>query len=177
GRLTKQKDQETLIKGLHVFINKYMNNQRKNVFLTIVGAGELERELKSLCSEYRLNENVIFTGPQYDVSNLIKRSDIFILSSLWEGFPLAILEAMALKVPVIATNVGSVDEIIEDKKTGILINPNSPEEIAESIYILLKNKELRERIIENAFRKVSENFTIERCARDHLDLYKKILKS
>lgn len=106
----------------------------------IVGDGPLRGELESISRRLKIDQNLIFTGYHDDVSNILSIFDIKVLPSLTEGFGLAIVEAMAMAKPIIATNVGGISEILENGKTGLLVPPKDPKALAEKIIYLLKNK-------------------------------------
>lgn len=138
------------VKGLKYLIKamKFMIEENKNVKLMLVGDGEEREELESLVEDFGLKERVEFIGrvqneeiPQYLVT-----SDVFVLPSLSEGFPVTILEAMASELPIVATKVGGLPEIIKDGENGFLVEPKYPEKIAEMVLLVLGNDELRERI-------------------------------
>jgi len=105
--------------------------------LLVVGEGYLRGELESLAEELGVASNVIFTGFRQDVPRIMGGIDLFVLSSLWEGFGLVLLEAMAAGKPVVATNVSAIPEIVLDGETGILVPLNDPEPMAEAITKLL----------------------------------------
>jgi glycosyltransferase involved in cell wall biosynthesis len=106
----------------------------KNVRLIMVGSGEIEK-VKIFADNNRIKESVIFTG-HYEVNiyDVMDSFDIFVMPSLWEGLPYAVLEAMAMGKVIIASNVGGIPELLIDGKTGILVKPN------DSIDLAKKNK-------------------------------------
>ncbi len=105
--------------------------------LLVVGDGYLREELESLAQELDMASNVIFTGFRKDVPRILNGIDLFVLSSLWEGFGLVLLEAMAASKPIVATRVSAIPEIVLDGETGILVPSNDPELMAEAITRLL----------------------------------------
>lgn len=105
--------------------------------LLVVGEGYLREELESLAEELGVASKVIFTGFCGNVSRIMDGIDLFVLSSLWEGFGLVLLEAMAASKPIVATMVSAIPEIVLDGETGILVPPNDPELMAEGITKLL----------------------------------------
>ena len=143
--------------------------------LKIVGPFEEEYKLK-LTSQYSM-ENVIWYGQQeHDmVLNLLNESDIFILPSYTEGFPNAVLEAMALKKPIIATNVGAIPEMI-NLDSGILIEPYSVDEIVNNIESLILDKNKRIILGENAYIQLKNNFTIDIILEEYINLWKRLKK-
>ena len=116
---------------------------------------------------------VIGRGNRYipDAFRYLKAFDIFVLPSIKEGFPWVVLEAMAAEVPIIATRVGALPEIIEDNKNGILINPAKPEELAEAIKKLAKNKDLREKLSKEGRKTVIEKFSIQKMVSKFEELF------
>ena len=142
-----------IVKGVKYLIKamKIIKQKSPDTKMMLVGDGEEREELESLVEELGLKERVKFIGrvqneeiPQYMVA-----SDVFVLPSLSEGFPVTVLEAMASGVPMIATNVGGLPEIIKDGENGFLVEPKNPEEIAEKVLLLLEDDKLRERISRN----------------------------
>ncbi len=141
------------IKGLKYLI-KAMNiitRQDTGVKLMLVGDGEERQDLQELVNELDLGNQVIFGGrvPNEKVSEYMVASDIFVLPSLSEGFPNVVLEAMAAGLPVVASKVGGLPEIIKDGKNGFLVEPKNPEQIAEKVMLLLRDEELRKRVSRN----------------------------
>jgi len=177
GRLTEQKDQENLIKSVYLLKRKYYRENNLPFKVFIVGEGKLKKTLIELVKNLKLEKNIEFLGARTDIPYLLSNSDIFVLSSKWEGFPLVILEAMASKLPIISTDVGSIGEIIENGKEGILIPKESPEKLADAIYLLSKDYSLRKELSENAYNKVRNKFSIQMCVKQHLELYKQVITS
>jgi len=106
-----------------------------------------------------------------DAYKYLKAFDIFVLPSVKEGFPWTIIEAMAAEVPIIATSVGAVPEVIENKKTGILIEPRNSDQLSEAIGNLFKNKNLREELAKNARKIVEEKFNLKIMMKKYEDLF------
>jgi N-acetyl-alpha-D-glucosaminyl L-malate synthase BshA len=145
GRLKAVKGIEYLIKAMEIIQQK--NGKAK---LMIVGDGAEKEKLETLVDKLNLNKNVMFIGKisNEDIPKYLIMSDIFVLPSLREGFPNVILEAMASGLPIIASNVGGIPEIIKNGENGFLVEPKNPEMIAEKILMLFENNELRKIIIE-----------------------------
>ncbi|WP_239720759.1 MULTISPECIES: glycosyltransferase family 4 protein [unclassified Mammaliicoccus] len=162
GRLVKEKGILDLLESIN-----YLNAQ--NVKFLIIGSlpqGERDTETLKLIEEYKNNKNIIFTGQVTNVNELLYMSDIFCLPSYREGMPRSIIEAMAMKNAVIATNIrGSREEVIHGK-TGYLCNTNSSKEIASCIDDLVENKdkmnEFKENGLERARSLYDENKVIEK---------------
>ncbi|MBU2109377.1 glycosyltransferase, partial [Patescibacteria group bacterium] len=104
--------------------------------------------------------NIISNMP--DAARYLKNFDIFVLPSLKEGLPYVLLEAGLAEIPMIATNVGGIPEIIENEKTGLLINPANPDEIADAIKKLIEDKKFTQNIAQNAKQKILKEFSFEK---------------
>jgi glycosyltransferase involved in cell wall biosynthesis len=139
------------------------------VFL-IVGDGPLRGELEALTRALGVEKNVIFAGYREDVPRVLSVFDIKVLPSVTEGLPLAILEAMAMGKPVIATEVGGVKEILKDGETGFLVPPQDPEALSERIIYLLRNEDEARQLGIRA-REESKKYDIDLCVRRLEELY------
>lgn len=126
-------------KGLEYFVEAAMKVNREDVLWCIVGDGIGRPALKQLINDKGLIEKVILTGRKENASQYLNAFDLFVLPSVKEGFPWAVLEAMAAKLPVIATRVGAIPEIIEDGISGYIIEPRNPDQIADRVITLLDN--------------------------------------
>jgi len=157
GRLVKQKGHIYLIQAARKVLEKFPRAK----FL-IIGKGKLEKNLKKLTLDINLNSNIIFMGFRTDIYPIIDKMDLIVMPSLWEGFGLVLLEAMALGKPIVATNVGGIPEVIEDKETGILVSPNDPNILAEAIIYLLNNDSLAARMGERGKLTIRERFSLTR---------------
>jgi glycosyltransferase involved in cell wall biosynthesis len=136
GRLHRQKGYDLLLQALSVVQKSF-----PGVKMLILGEGEEEKSLKKLAHSLELSEKVLFLGLRSDVDRLMQCSDIFVLSSRWEGFPNVLLEAMAAGKPVVATAVGGVQELVVDEVTGMLVPPQDETALADAIMLLLSDKE------------------------------------
>ncbi len=162
GRLTPQKGFEYLIKATHILIQKGLNLR-----LVILGKGHLKQELKCLASKLKLNDRVLFLGFQRNPYKYLASSTVFVLSSLYEGFPNALLEAMALGVPSVATRCPTgPEELITDGVDGILVPPRDEKALASAIERLLKDEKLRVQLGANARRK-AEAFDVKRIVKEY----------
>ena len=108
--------------------------------LVIVGDGPLRQDLEMKVRDEKISD-VIFTGARRDVDEIMPSADVFVLPSISEGFPITILEAMASGLPVVATNVGGISEVMNED-VGIMVNPSNPGELASTLDKILENKTL-----------------------------------
>jgi len=142
----------------------------------VVGAGPCKEELEQKAHYLGISNNILFLGFRKDIRELLSIFDVFILPSISEGLPNAILEAMACEIPVIATAVGGIPEVISHRITGMLAPPKNSTELSSAILELLSNYKLKETIIKNAKAKIIESFSLEKQVHDFHMLYQNCLK-
>ena len=157
GRLEKQKGHSKLID-----IAKILYDNGLEFELRIVGTGSLQEELSTQIKKYELEDYVILEGFREDVNNFIKGIDVFLLTSLWEGFGYVLAEAMACYKPVIAFDISSNPELVEDDKTGYIIPMNDLTLFAKKIQILAENEDLRIMFGYNGRKRTERYFDIKK---------------
>lgn len=170
GRLTEQKGFRYLIEAA-AHVQKAIPEAR----YLIVGDGELFEELQDLARVHNLDRRLFFTGPRKDVEEILPCLDLFVSSSLWEGLPTVILESMASRVPVVATDIPGTRELVVPGETGWLAPPGDGQALASVILEALSDCAGREK----AAAKAAENlgrFSIESVAEQYRQIYKNILK-
>ena len=145
GRLSKEKG---IIYLIHA--SSMLNEMGVPIKTLIIGEGPHKKELEELVKRRGIENRFIFAGFQNDVENWMPAIDVFILPSLTEGTPMALLEAMACGIPVVASAVGGIPQVIVSDKNGILVTPGKPEEIANAVNTLYGNQTLRRTIAEEA---------------------------
>lgn len=143
--------------------------------LILLGEGPLEQELRNRVTRCGLDHAVFFGGYRSDAADLVRRSDVFVLSSLEEGMPNALLEAMSAGVPGVATDVGGVGEIITDGANGYLVPPRQPALMAERLVRLLADPPLRGRMGAAARLRYETSFTLDQMIRRYETLYDEVL--
>ncbi len=166
GNLTPQKGQKYLIEAAKIVIDQY-----PDVVFLIVGKGDLKEELVAFSEKLEIKRNIIFTGFRADIPELLQLMDIFVLSSLREGFSISLLEAMAAKKACVVTDVGGNSEAVKDGITGYVVPPKDPNEMADKILKLLKEDRLRDSFGEKGRERVLENFTADRMVRNIEKVY------
>ncbi|MDO8443233.1 MAG: glycosyltransferase family 4 protein [bacterium] len=142
ARFVQQKGQIYLIKAAAKILNEI---DRQDIYFLLVGYGKMEAELRDLVDELKINSKVIISSAK-DIKNILPVLDIFVISSLWEGQPIAMLEAMAAGCPVVATKVGGVPEAITEGKNGLLAEPKDSDSLASKITRLVEDNKLRDSI-------------------------------
>lgn len=174
GRLHKQKN----LKALLISFAKILRNWPK-MKLIIVGKGPMKNELKALAETLKVSRNIVFRG-QLHGNRLVeayKSSDLLVLTSLYEGQPLVLLEAWAAKLPVVVSKTGDCQFLVKNSKNGYLIdNPKKVSDITNTIEKALKNNNLRE-MGENGYNLVKKNFSWERSARSTFKVYESLLST
>ncbi len=129
GRLMRQKGYRILVDAFQ----RLIGSRGEGTVLLIVGDGEEKDVLKRLVLEGELNGSVIFAGPRNDVPTLLSAADGYVLSSLSEGGPLVVLEAMAAGIPVVSTRVGDAPSMVKEGETGVLVDPGSAGQLADAM--------------------------------------------
>jgi len=173
GRLERAKGVDVLLKAIQIL----EKNRSVALRVAIVGDGSQVGYLRRITQDLEIRSRVEFLGIRQDISQLMRNSKVFVLPSRWEGLPMVILEAMANKVPIIATSVGGIPEIISDGVTGLLVKTDDPEELAEKVRMLLDDSSLRKRLSISAFEKVKSEYSIKEYCTNVLRLYEEVLRS
>jgi glycosyltransferase involved in cell wall biosynthesis len=134
AHLSHQKNQSLLIDAFSRVVQDFPDS-----LLLIVGDGELKDELKKRVSAAKIEDKVRFLGLRSDIPDILNASDIFVLSSNWEGFPICIIEAMAAGKPIVATSVGGVPEQISNRENGLLIPPGEQKQLVDAMSYFVSN--------------------------------------
>jgi glycosyltransferase involved in cell wall biosynthesis len=161
GRLAPEKGQAILIQALASYETK---GEKPHVLL--IGDGSYRQELQNKVTSLHLNPYVHFCGIQKNIFEWLPFFDLFVLPSSWEGISLALLEAMACGLAVVATNVGGTPEVVKNGESGLLIPPNDPNALESAIRTLVENPGLCQKMGEAGRDRVRTEFTIEKT-RDH----------
>jgi len=132
-----------------------------HIKFVLVGDGILRPEIERLIYKLNLEKQIILTGWRRDIPRILSIFDVFVLTSLWEGLPVSILEAMASAKPVVATHTGGISEVISEAKTGFLVQRHHINKMAEKIISLLKDENLRKQIGQNAKDSLDSDYRIE----------------
>lgn len=166
ARFSPQKGHYYLIEAARVLKERNVGGK----FL-LVGVGELEADIKAMVSRYGLEDTVIFYGQATEVHSVLQALDCFVLPSLWEGMPLALLEAMASGIPVIATEVAGTREVIHHLQNGLLIPPKNVESIVEAFVQLKNGAQLRNNLAQQALMEVRDKYSVQANVNAYLKLY------
>jgi glycosyltransferase involved in cell wall biosynthesis len=173
GRLSKEKDHVTLIRA---FARMQISNGAPPAYLVMVGDGPERHKLEALVRDLRV-ASVIFTGQTASAEPFYGIADLVVLSSLTEGAPNTLLEAMAAGVPAVATAVGGVPEIAKDGYTALLLKPRDTDAMAVAMNTVLTNPQLAARLVANATRTIVERHSPEYRAGRLCDFYGALVQS
>ena len=169
GRLEPVKGPEFLIEA-----SKYIILKHPDTYFIFAGDGHLKKNLEKKASELGIKKNIIFLGWRDDVAKIISIYDIFVLPSLNEGMGRVLVEAMALKKPIVASDIGGIPDLVAHGKNGFLVPPKDPKELANYIQILLEDGERREKM-GIAGKEMAENFSKEKMVERINKLYKELM--
>ncbi len=172
GRLSKEKGIEYFIKACAI-----LKERIKFFKMLIIGDGQERKNLECVSSNLELQENVLFTGFVNDVERWLPAMDVFVLPSFTEGTPLSLLEAMLCGVPVIASDVGGVPDIVKSGTNGILVRPGNVQKIADAICMLYEDEELRLKLAREARVTVQTQYSVEHWIKKIEDEYQRVAAS
>jgi glycosyltransferase involved in cell wall biosynthesis len=170
GRLSEQKGFADLLEAFAI-----VHNTHPEAFLAIAGAGELQGELTARLQQLGLTGHASLLGGRSDVPQLLRASDVFVSSSLWEGLPVAVLEAMSAGLPIVATRVGEVPLTVVEG-TGLLAPPAQPQQLAAALQTMLTDAAKREALGRAALEHVERHHSPATWFDQHLALYQSVTR-
>ena len=141
------------------------------VKVVIAGGGPLESKLASAMKRLRIGESATLLGERKDAREVLAAADVFVLPSLWEGLPYVLVEAAALGKPIVATDIDGVREVVRSGETGVLVPPRDPGGLAAALILLLRDRDLADKLGERARRDIPSAFALERMVRETEALY------
>jgi glycosyltransferase involved in cell wall biosynthesis len=174
GRLTWQKGLNYFIEAIWLMQQKKLDLAHKITYL-IVGQGEEKDSLEKKVADLGIRDKVIFTGFRQDIKKILSALNILALPSLREGQPIILLEAMAARTPIIATDIDGIKETIDDQISGLLVKPRDPHAIADAIISILEYPQKTHELLEAARKAVEEKFNLNDKIIQHEKLYESLL--
>jgi len=161
------------VKGLEPFLRaaRLVRERRADLKVLIVGEGPSETRLHALSRDLTLEQNVLFLGHRADCYDLMALMDVFVLPSLSEGIPMALLEAMALSRPVVATRVGGIPEVIEHEVSGLLVDAGQDSALAGACLAMIDDRDRAQRLGIAARIRIEQAFTAQAMADRVAGLY------
>jgi glycosyltransferase involved in cell wall biosynthesis len=170
GRLSPEKAHNILLDAVHL-----LGDKLDNTVILICGDGQCRTDLEQQAARLNIRDKCIFTGFRKDLDRFYNAMDFMILSSLTEGLPLVVLEAMAIAKPVISTSVGGVPEVIKDGVNGFLVKPGNAQELANGISRILDEFENFEEIGNKAYSLIKKDFSFKIHAEKIQSIYDEVL--
>jgi glycosyltransferase involved in cell wall biosynthesis len=170
ARLDQLKDHRTALRMMDV-----VKRRRPNARLLLIGEGPERSTIEDLLRRLHLGGHVRLVGLRTDVAHLLPGADAGLLTSISEGIPLTLIEAMAAGLPVVATRVGGNPEVVSDSATGLLAPAGDPAALAEQVLRLAETPELRQRLGEAGRQRARERFSEDRMLDDYQRLYRTML--
>ncbi len=170
GRLSAEKGMDFFLKVASLVIKNI-----PETFFVISGDGPQRRDLYIYAQELGIKDKICFTGYVKNIYEILEQIDIFVQSSLWEGFGLALIEAMAMAKAVVTTDVGIAPEIIKSGTNGVMVKSGEETQMAEAIEKLIRNDNQIRQMGESARRLILERFTIDKMASDYAQVYEEII--
>jgi len=166
------------VKGYDRFIMmaKIIRDKSPKTSFILAGEGPQREALMKMAAEQGLGGAIVFTGFRDDVYDIINSLDIFVISSLHEGIPMVLLEAMAFGKPVVATAVGGIGEVIEDGVSGMLVPTDDPSALAESCLRLIADSKLRQSLSQQSRLRIEREFSINTLRRRMVELYENLYR-
>jgi glycosyltransferase involved in cell wall biosynthesis len=171
ARVAKEKNHFNLLRASRLLADKGLNFR-----LMVVGDGPLMSEVAAMTDKLGIHDKVSFLGVRNDIPELLREMDVFVLPSFTEGTPLTILEAMACRLPVVATAVGGNTEVVEHGVTGSIVPSDDPQALGEALEVLVCDSKLRERMGAAGRKRCIDFFSMMNTAMIYLNLYRGIVK-
>ncbi|MFZ5568857.1 MAG: glycosyltransferase [Thermodesulfobacteriota bacterium] len=171
GRLSTEKGYDDLIMALARIVQNGVDAR-----LIIIGEGYARRQLENTIRISGLSERVFLTGYRPDARRYMPFFDAYAISSLTEGLPITLLEAMQARIPVVATRVGGIPHVLEGGRNGILVEPGNPSALSEGILRLAHDPDLGKALVRNAYRRVAGSYSSRRMAENYRNIYNQLLR-
>lgn len=171
GRLVAQKGMTFFLAAAQQLLKEF-----PNLLFAIVGDGPERARLTHMAQELGIEKKVTFTGARNDMPGVYASLDVFVLASVGEGLPMALLEAMASGAPVVATEVGAVPKVVLPGKTGMLVHPGDADELVKAIACLVRDPVLRDRLAQNARQQIREQFSSQVMTANYCRVYEELIE-
>ncbi len=152
--------------------SRILRERAPKIKIIVVGTGSLRLELDQQAHQLGVDDIVFFLGFREDVPQILGSLDLFVLSSYLEGMGSSLLDAMASRLPVVATQVGGIPDVVSHQETGLLVPPRDPVALAEAILTLYHDRNLASRLGDKGYEVVHQKFSTEAMAGQIIDLYK-----
>lgn len=174
GRISAQKNYSLLIDAVSLLSEE----TRRRLKISIAGEGEkkLETKLLEKINKANLSNTISFIGNRSDIPELLGKTDLFLMSSAWEGLPIALIEATLCGIPCVVTNVGGCSEVVQSCQSGLMVEPGNAENFSKALEEIVSDSLRYEEYSRNALLN-SKEFTIDEACKSHIIAYEDLLKS
>ena len=172
ARLVEQKSIPTLLRAF----GDLRNRADASVRLVLVGQGPLESELRALADELGISDVVVWAGFRTDIPAVMRSLDVFVLSSIYEGFGLVLLEAMEASLPIVASKISAIPEIVVEGETGYLVPSRDPQALADAMALMLAKAE-RRLLGQAGHDRLLSDFVVDRMADETMSVYRGVLSN
>jgi len=169
GRLDPVKDHKTLFNAV-----QYLKQKNKNVKLYVIGDGPERNNLADYVHQMHLEDDIVFLGAKKDIAKQLEQLDVFILSSIAEGIPVTLIEAMSCALPTVTTDVGGIPEVVQNNKTGLLVPPKQAEQMADALLNYIDNPDLRLKHGQAGRKRIIEHFSLDAMVEKYTSEYEKL---
>ena len=170
GRFEAVKDHAAQIKAF-----AELSQEGRKSLLLLVGQGSLETEIKNLVTSLQLDEKIRFLGVRKDITKIMNAADAYLMSSLWEGMPMVLLEAAAVGLPIVATNVGGNPEVVRDNENGFLVEKQNPQSLGSAMQRIMQcDKQGLQEMGGNGRTYIEQNYSMERITDRWERLYQQL---
>jgi glycosyltransferase involved in cell wall biosynthesis len=166
GMFKKQKGHRYLIEAAPAILERF-----PDLHIILLGEGLLRKEVEGQVRIAGLDEQIHFLGSRSDVPDLLAASDYFVLPSLWEGLPMALIEAMASGLPIVATDVSGTNQVMVHEETGLLVPPADSQQLSQALIRLISNPDQAKSMGAAARRRIIMDYSAQKQAQEHLDLF------
>jgi glycosyltransferase involved in cell wall biosynthesis len=156
GRMVPVKGYDVLLKAVGI-----LSRSKTNVRFILAGEGPLKEKLERQVADYGVKDRVTFVGFRDDMPDFLNCLDLFIMSSHHEGIPMVLLEAMALRKPIVATAVGGITEVVESDMSALLVDPGNPRSLADACGRLIDDPDLARRLAHEAEKRIQKSFSLD----------------
>lgn len=171
ARLSPEKGIPFLFRAIKGVLQEFPKTE-----LCLIGDGPERSRLEALAAELGIGANVSFWGTQTDMPGVYSKLDVFVLPSLYEGLPMALLEAMASGRPVIATKVGNIPEVLLRDRTGILVEPGDANALKDALLHYLRDPDTAREFGRNAMERIRADYSAKSMAQKYLEIYQSVLR-
>ena len=171
GRLSTEKGYRYLIEALALLIKENIDAR-----LVIIGEGYERNLLEELAFKSNLKDRILFPGYRDNAKYYLPYFNVFVMSSLTEGLPITLLEAMQAKVPIVATKVGGIPEVLQNGKGGLLVEPDNPNDIAKAVSSIYNNPNIAGDLASVSYQEAVTHYSSKAMASGYLDVYKELMQ-